>query len=173
LIDDCVETGMGKLIEAVRAACTKPPILFLFVASACAMASSPAVAFHFIPVNTNFEASGTVGFAQGMVGYTCTLDAIGKTGATGKIKITKVTLTGNSDCSATKAIHLPWKIKASGPSGANIKILGFNGPVGECGPSPGAIQVDGTGHWIFDLLLHPTCIVSGELTTSPAITIAK
>jgi hypothetical protein len=150
-----------------------PPILFLFVAGACAVASSPAAAFHFIPVGTNFEATGTVGFAQGVVGYACTIDAIGKTGAHGKIKITKVTLTGNDDCSATKAIHLPWKIKASGPSGANIRTLGFNGPVGECGPGPGAIQVDGAGHWSFDLILPPTCIVSGGVTTSPAITITK
>jgi hypothetical protein len=164
---------MGKPIEAARVTGIKAPILFLFIAGACAVTSSPAAAFHFVPVNTAFQASGTVGFVQGMVGYVCTLDAIGKTGARGKAKITKVTLTGNDDCTATKAIHLPWRIKASGPSGAKIKSLGFTGPVGECGPGPGAIQVDGAGHWSFDLLLPPTCIVSGSLTTSPAITIAN
>ena len=147
--------------------------LLLSVAVACIAASSPAAAFHFIPVNTAFKASGTVGFAQGVVGYVCTLDANGKTGALGKVKITKVTLTGNDNCAATKPIHLPWTIKATGPSGGKIKKLGFNGPVGECGPGPGAIQVNGSGDWSFDLILPPTCIFSGSLTTSPAITITN
>jgi len=148
--------------------------LVLSVAAACTVASSPTAAFHFIPVNTAFTATGTVGFAQGMVGYVCTLNAKGKVGALGKVKITDVELTGSDkNCAATKPIHLPWKIKATGPSGGNIKKLGFNGPVGECGPDPGAIQVDGSGNWSFDLLLHPTCIFSGSVTTSPAITITK
>jgi hypothetical protein len=148
--------------------------LLLSVAVACIAASSPAAAFHFIPVGTAFTATGTVGFAQGIVGYVCTLNANGKTGALGKVKITKVKLTGSdSNCAATKAIHLPWTIKATGPSGGKIKTLGFNGPVGECGPSPGAIQVDGSGNWSFDLLLQPTCIVSGAVATSPAITITN
>ena len=162
---------MGKLIEAVKVASINPPILFLSIVTACVMASSPAAAFHFIPVSTAFTASGTVGFAQGTVEYACTLDAEGKTRARGKVKITKFTLTGNSNCSATKAIDLPWTIKATGSSGAKIKRLGFTGPVGECGPGPGAIQVDGAGNWSFDIILPPACIFSGALATSPAITI--
>lgn len=146
----------------------------LCIASACTVASSPAAAFHFIPINTAFQASGTVGFVQGTVAYVCTLDAKGKTGALGKVKITDVKLTGSDNCSATKAIHLPWKIKATGPSGAKIRKLGFTGPIGECGPGPGAIQaIDGAGNWSFDLVLPPTCIVSGSLATSPAMTITN
>jgi hypothetical protein len=165
--------SMGKLIEAVKVASINPAILFLFIAGACVMTSSPAAAFHFIPVNTAFTASGTVGFAQGTVEYTCTLDAEGKTGAHGKVKITKVTLTGNDSCSATQAGHLPWKIKATGPSAAKIKNLQFTGPVGKCGPGPGAIQVDGAGNWTIDIILPPACIVAGAVATSPPITITN
>lgn len=146
----------------------------LSVAAACVAASSPAAAFHFIPVSTAFTATGTVGLAQGSIGYVCTLTANGKTGALGKVKITRIKLTGSdSNCAATKAIRLPWTIKATGPVGGDIRKLGFNGPVGECGPSAGAIEVDGSGNWSFDLLLKPTCIFSGSLATTPAITITN
>jgi len=162
------------MVRRLKVAGVARMVALLFaIAGACTLAASPASAFHFVPEGTRFKATGTIGFAQGQVGYVCTATIQGKTTARGKAKITSLKLTGSDDCTSTKPIHLPWTVKATGPSGGDIKLLGFNGPVGECGPDAGATEVDGAGNWSFDLLLHPTCIVSGSVATNPAITITN
>ena len=150
----------------------KSPLVAAAAAAALFAMADPAEAFHFSPVATGFTASGTIGLAQGSVGYTCTMTAKGRTGKKGRAKINSVRLSGtDAHCSGTSATGLPWRVKATGPGGGTMSNVGFTGAVGTCGPSATGIQVSGSGAWSFDDLLAPSCIFSGSLNTSPPITI--
>ena len=141
------------------------------IAAVSFASADPAAAFHLSPVGTRFTATGTIGLAQGSVGYTCTMTARGKTTAKGKGKFISVGLSGaDPHCGGTTATGLPWKITAAGPRVVTVSNVGFTGAVGACGPSAGGMQVN-SGMWSFDDLLAPTCIFSGALNTSPAINI--
>lgn len=102
--------------------------------------ASSAWAFKFSPPSTKFTATGSTSFFYPVHNITifCTSVFKGKTNDTGKsARITSAVQSSSVDplsCAQILATGLPWKVKTTSATTADILLMSNNGPLGVCGP---------------------------------------
>lgn len=135
--------------------------------------SSQAQAYQFVPVGTNFTASGDEDIVFGGSHTTCHVSFTGKTNATGSAAtFINGTATGSPFCALVTFRNLPWTLTAIGPSSVQLTNVGYKlSTLPACGP--GTVTGTLSGVFLnFNALLPPAgCAFVAGLATNPQLTI--
>ncbi len=151
------------------------PLASLALAAiATAAFTNSASAYTLSPTSTAFVAKGLAAVTLPSGGVVnCNLTFKGKTSATGKAKITVVTITpGISACSSSTAGNLPWGVSAVSATAAKITNVTLITPLGTAGPATVKFSDNASGVWtITNASLAGGYKLNVSMPTTPAITI--
>ena len=145
--------------------------------TAFTMAATPAAAWKITP-SGDFTADGTTSATKNGVTLPCKAHFTGTVNAHGIAHITSGEFTDNGGppgaCGAVQLANLPWKTAARTAKAAKIYNVQFTTPIGSCGPGAMPVRVRSGGVIVFTAVpLAGGCTVSGNLTTTPQLSIVE
>jgi hypothetical protein len=137
--------------------------------------AAAAQAYSFHPRSTNFVGVGPTKLTKGLLSVPCSARFVGHTDSLGRGWITGATFSGSSACTAIRASHLPWEGLANGLHTAKVYNATVTASIfGTCGPSTVPVTVSSTGVITFsNAVLTPNCSVTGNIQTTPHVTIVS
>ena len=135
---------------------------------------SPAFAWHLVPESTSFTGAGKTSATVNGITLKCSASLTGHTDSKGIGYIDSGSFTGQPGCTAVTFQNTPWTSTAVSGSTVHIANVTFSTPIGNCGPSTLTVRLGRAGTFTWkNQVLSGGCNISGTITTSPAITIAK
>jgi hypothetical protein len=134
---------------------------------------TPAAAYHLIPENKSFTGTGTTSATKSGITLKCTAKFTGSVNGTGVGSVTGGSFSGELGCSAVTLGNLPWPAVATGATAGKISNVTFNSPIGNCGPGTLPVTLKNGVISFTNKSLAGGCTVSGSITTTPKISIAK
>jgi len=133
--------------------------------------TTPAAAYHLIPVSTDFTGSGTTSATKNGITLKCKAKFQGHTDSNGVGFITGGSFSGQLGCTSVGLGGLPWKSLAKSATKVIINNVSFTSPIGNCGPGNVPVKlVDGIIKFS-NVALAGNCTISGKITTSPTLSI--
>ena len=133
--------------------------------------SAYATSYEFRPLSTNFTGTGTTSATKNGVTLKCNATFQGNVNASGVGSITSGTFTGALGCSSVGLQGLPWKAAAVSKTGAIIYKVTFTSPIGNCGPGNLKTTLKNGVVTFSNRSLPGGCTVSGNVKTSPKLSI--
>lgn len=137
------------------------------------VANSAVAAYHLSPEGTHFKGTGQTSATKNGVTLTCNAVFHGSVNANGIGHVTSGSFSGALGCSSVTLSNLPWKAKAVSATEADIYNVTFQSPIGNCGPGTLPTTVNNGTITFTNQALPGGCTVSGNITTTPAISIVK
>ena len=139
------------------------------------IAAPPAAAYHLSPTGT-FTATGTTSATKNGITLPCTATLSGKVNSNGIGFVTGGSFGDNGGppgaCAAVTLNNLPWKAVATTSRRVKIRNVTFTTPIGACGPNTLPVQLkNGVITFTTVAFSNGSCTVSGNLTTSPTLSI--
>lgn len=135
---------------------------------------SPAFAWHLVPESTDFTGAGNTSATKSGITLKCSASLTGDTDSSGVGYITGGSFTGQIGCTSVALENLPWTSTAVSAKDVDIDNVTFSSPIGDCGPSTLVVKLSKAGVFTWkNAALAGGCKISGTITTSPKITIAK
>ena len=134
---------------------------------------TPAAAFHLTPENSNFTGKGWTSATKNGVSLKCKAKFKGNVDSSGIGHVTSGTFSGQVGCSTVTLSNLPWKGTAVAKATTELDDVTFSSPIGDCGPGNIDVKlIDGVIKFTA-VPLTGGCTVSGKITTTPTLAIAR
>ena len=134
--------------------------------------TTPATAFHLSPAGP-FTADGDTSATKNGITLPCKAHFTGTVASNGIAHITGGSFTDNGaqGCTLVTLNGLPWKVKAVKKAKVKIFNVAFSTPIGDCGPGTMPALLKQGALSFTAVPLQPNCSISGNVTTSPTISI--
>ncbi|MBV8975806.1 MAG: hypothetical protein JO261_11815 [Alphaproteobacteria bacterium] len=140
-------------------------------ASVMLLGSVPAAAYHLIPESSDFTGTGKTSATKNGVSLPCKAKFTGHTDANGNGFVDSGTFSGQVGCSTVGLANLPWKGVVKSATKLVIQNVQFTSPIGDCGPGNLPVKLSNGVISFKNQPLPGGCVVSGKITTSPALSI--
>lgn len=132
-----------------------------------------SAAYEFNPENTSFTGTGMTSATKNGITLKCNATFKGKVDVNGVGHVTSGSFTGQVGCSSVTLGNLPWKSLAISATKARIYNVKFNSPIGNCGPGNLTTTLKNGVVSFTNQPLPGGCTVSGNITTSPKLSIVN